>query len=111
MRPVRCAATGKASTIKYTVPVAGNPGHPVFYPKNAADNETTFSVQKWPVSTRCLQCVLDGAVKLLHTLAKLRILLLQSGRGVLFLLMQEYLVFFPLTRNTNKANIAAGERQ
>jgi hypothetical protein len=24
--------------------------------------------------------------------------------------LQEYLVFFPLTRNTNKANIAAGER-
>jgi len=38
------AATGAASTLKYQVPVAGNPGHPLFYPKNAADNETTFSV-------------------------------------------------------------------
>ena len=53
VRPVLCAATGKASTIKYTVPVAGNPGHPIFYPKNAADNETTFSVCMYP----CICCI------------------------------------------------------
>jgi hypothetical protein len=104
--PVPCAATGTASTIRYTVPVAGNPGHPIFYPKNGGDNETTFAVRNSPcrpiVRAVCTRrrlhtCTCGGCCCSL-------------AESCCPQLSQEYLVFFPLTRNTNKANIAAGGR-
>jgi hypothetical protein len=105
------AATGKASTLKYTVPVPGNPGHPLFYPKNAADNETTFSVPDpqqtctWMLVRYMFRLLVHVAVRRLHHGSAGTL-----GHPMCFAVTpQEYLVFFPLTRNTNKANIAAGE--
>lgn len=62
----RCnAESGEASTLRYTVPVANNPGHPIFYPDvgdgtavNATVFSSTWSSSPSPTSsTRCEACL------------------------------------------------------